>query len=81
MILYTEAQLDDAWRYDCKIRASKGKPWIAREQYRELFEALLDLQIDTLSPEVQDLVRDIQIHIPQQMIDSIQAIIDTELET
>ena len=81
MLLYTEAQLDDAWRYDCKIRTSKNKPWIDREEYRELFETLLDLEINTLSPEAQDLIRDIQIHIPQKMIDSIQSIIDTELDT
>ncbi len=42
MIIYTEANLDLAWREDCKFRASIGEEWLEREEYRRRFEAELD---------------------------------------
>jgi len=72
--------LDFAWRHDCKIRSGKDKPWIHREEYRNLFETLLDLEIASLHPTIQDAVKDYDIEIPNEMMDSIQDAINLELD-
>lgn len=42
MLLYTEKQLDKAYRIDCKARASINQPWILREEFRPMYEGLLE---------------------------------------
>ena len=80
MLLYTEKQLDEAWRFDCKKRSQRGTNWLPREQYRDIFEAVLDMQIEDLNPTVQALLQDVDIAIPKEMMDSIQDAIDIDLD-
>ena len=41
MLLYTEAQLEKAYRIDCKARTKSNEPWIQLEEFRPLYETLL----------------------------------------
>ena len=42
MLLYTEKQLDVAYRIDCKARTKSNLPWIKREEFRPLYETLVE---------------------------------------
>ena len=42
MLLYTEKQLDVAYRIDCKSRTKCNEPWLLRENFRPLYESLLE---------------------------------------
>ena len=42
MLLYTEKQLDQAYRIDCKARTKSNLPWIKREEFRPLYETLIE---------------------------------------
>jgi len=42
MLLYTEKQLDVAYRIDCKARTQNDEPWITREEFRPLYETLIE---------------------------------------
>jgi len=42
MLLYTEKQLDVAYRIDCKARTKSNLPWIKREEFRPLYENLIE---------------------------------------
>ena len=42
MLLYTEKQLDRAYRIDCKARTRNNSPWIKREKFRDLYEDLME---------------------------------------
>ena len=42
MLLYTEKQLDVAYRIDCKARTKSNLPWIKREEFRPLYENLVE---------------------------------------
>ena len=41
MLLYTEKQLDVAYRIDCKARTKCNEAWVQREDFRPLYEDLL----------------------------------------
>ena len=38
MLLYTEKQLDKAYRIDCKARTLCNEEWVTREDFRPLYE-------------------------------------------
>jgi len=42
MLLYTEKQMDVAYRIDCKARTKSNLPWIKREEFRPLYETLVE---------------------------------------
>ena len=42
LILYRERDLDEAYRIDCRARTKGNEPWIKREDFRHIYEALLD---------------------------------------
>ena len=42
MLLYTEKQLDVAYRIDCKARTKSGLAWIKREEFRPVYETLVE---------------------------------------
>ena len=46
MLLYLETDLDNAYQIDCKARTKKDKPWIQREEFRGLYEELIELYIE-----------------------------------
>jgi len=42
MLLYTEKQFDVAYRIDCKARTKSNLPWVKREEFRPLYEDLVE---------------------------------------
>jgi hypothetical protein len=56
MLLYTEKQMDVAYRIDCKARTKSNLPWIKREEFRPIYESLIEAFMlawdeDTIIPE------------------------------
>ena len=43
LVLYRESDLDKAYKIDCKARAKGNEPWLKREQFRNVYESLLDM--------------------------------------
>ena len=43
LVLYRESDLDKAYKIDCKARAKGNEPWLKREQFRRVYESLLDM--------------------------------------
>ena len=43
LVLYRESDLDEAYKIDCKARAKGNEPWLKREQFRSVYESLLDM--------------------------------------
>ena len=46
MLLYLETDLDNAYKIDCRERTKKDKPWIKREDFRGVYEELIELYIE-----------------------------------
>ena len=46
MFLYRESDLDSAWHIDCKARTKQNIPWIQREDFREVYERLVEFHIN-----------------------------------
>jgi hypothetical protein len=80
MILYTEKQLDQSWQLDCKHRSRFDKPWLAREKYRDMFEACLDLKVAGLHDQARYYLETFDLKIPEEIIESIEDTIELELE-
>ena len=51
MLLYTEKQLDKAYRIDCKARTKCNEPWVQREDFRPLYEDLIEAYMVTYSED------------------------------
>ena len=45
MLLYLEKDLDNAYKIDCKERTKKDKPWVKREEFRGIYESLIELYL------------------------------------
>ena len=45
MLLYLETDLDRAYKIDRKTRSKQNKPWIAREDFRQVYEELLNIHL------------------------------------
>tara|TARA_R100001530_G_scaffold129137_1_gene99229 strand:+ start:169 stop:426 length:258 start_codon:yes stop_codon:yes gene_type:complete len=45
MLLYLETDLDRAYTIDRKTRSKQNKPWIAREDFRLVYEELLNIHL------------------------------------
>ena len=43
LVLYRESDLDKAYKIDCKARAKGNEPWFKREQFRRVYESLVDM--------------------------------------
>ena len=70
MILYSENQLDTAWQYDCKQRSAKGRHWISRADYENLFVLYFESVL-----RGDELIK-VDIYIPEDLL----LAIDTEIE-
>jgi len=75
MLLYTEAQLTKAWHIDCKARSSCDEPWIKVEEFRPLYEKLVELYMKTNHPD-SDIFNT---EIPEYLIDSVNDLIESTL--
>ena len=74
MLLYLETDLDNAYRLDCKARTKANQPWILREQFRSLYEDLINLHL-TKAEQENILVDDV----PNWVLDSINTMLETTL--
>ena len=45
LIMYLEEDLDRAYRIDCKLRTKQDLAWIKREEFRKVYEELLDAHL------------------------------------
>ena len=75
MILYREKDLDEAYKIDCKARTRHNIPWVKREEFRKIYEDLMDLYMIHLNPSQLSELHDI----PEVLLDSLNKIIDRSL--
>ena len=63
MLLYLESDLDSAWHLDCKLKTKQDEPWLQRENFRDIYEELVEFHINKamtehkLDSDVPDWVR------------------------
>jgi|TARA_B100000073_G_C23543755_1_gene497244 hypothetical protein len=60
MLLYRESDLDSAWHIDCKARTKQGISWLPREDFRDIYERLVEFHINkALKEKVLELDGDV----------------------
>ena len=74
MLLYTEKQLDKAYRIDCKSRTKCNEPWLLRENFRPLYESLLEAY---MLAHNEDNV--LGAEIPEYLINSVNDLLESTL--
>ena len=74
MLLYTEKQLDVAYKIDCKARTKCNEPWIKREDFRPLYEDLLESYMIAYSED--DILGT---DIPEYLINSVNELLESTL--
>ena len=74
MLLYLEKDLDKAYRLDCIARTKCEEPWITREQFRSLYEDLINLHLEKAEQE-NILIDDV----PEWVLDSIDSMLEGTL--
>ena len=75
MILYREKDLDEAYKIDCKARTRHNIPWVKREEFRKIYEDLMDLYMILFNPSQLSELHDIR----EVLLDSLNKIIDRSL--
>jgi len=74
MLLYTEKQLDVAYRIDCKARTTIDEPWILRESFRPLYEGILEAYMLAHNEGVM-----FDAKIPDYLINSVNELLESTL--
>ena len=74
MLLYTEKQLDKAYKIDCKARTKCNEAWVQREDFRPLYEDLLESYMIAYSAD--DILG---IDIPEYLIESVNELLESTL--
>ena len=74
MILYREKDLDEAYKIDCKARTKVGEKWITLEEFRPLYEDLLEHFMKAYSAD-DILAADM----PEYLIDSVNDLLETTI--
>jgi hypothetical protein len=74
MLLYTEKQLDVAYRIDCKARTLSNEPWVQREDFRPLYEELLEAYMIAYSED--DILGE---DIPEYLINSVNDLLESTI--
>tara|TARA_R100001510_G_scaffold16134_1_gene13580 strand:+ start:6205 stop:6477 length:273 start_codon:yes stop_codon:yes gene_type:complete len=46
LIMYLEDDLDRAYRIDCKLRSKTDLAWLKREEFRKVYEELLNAHLE-----------------------------------
>ena len=70
MLLYTEKQLEVAYRIDCKARTKSNEPWITIEDFRPMYEDLLEAYM--LAHDKDAILAD---NLPNYLIDSVNELL------
>ena len=76
MLLYTEKQLDVAYRIDCKARTKSGLAWIKREEFRPVYEVLVEAFMIAYN-EDHPLADDV----PEYLLDSVNDLLEGTITT
>ena len=76
MLLYTEKQMDVAYRIDCKARTKSGLAWIKREEFRPLYETLVEAFMVAYS-EDHPLADDV----PDYLLDAVNDLLEGTITT
>lgn len=76
MLLYTEKQMDVAYRIDCKARTKSGLAWIKREEFRPLYETLVEAFMVAYS-EDNPLADDV----PDYLLDAVNDLLEGTITT
>ena len=74
MLLYTETQLEQAYRIDCKARTKSNEQWITLEEFRPLYEDLLEHFMNAYNAD--DILA---ANLPEYLIDSVTELLETTL--
>ena len=74
MLLYTEKQLDVAYWIDCKSRTKCNEPWLLRENFRPLYESLLEAYM--LAHNEDNILGE---EIPEYLINSVNELLESTL--
>jgi hypothetical protein len=77
MLLYTEKQLDVAYRIDCKARTRSNLPWIKREEFRPLYEDLVEAFMVAYDEDIL-LGADVPVYLLDAVNDLLEGTITTE---
>ena len=70
MLLYTEKQLGVAYRIDCKARTKSNEPWITIEDFRPMYEDLLEAYM--LAHDKDAILAD---NLPKYLVDSVNELL------
>ena len=54
MLLYTEEDLDRAYKLDCKARSKQDKPWVTRSDFRNVYKELIEVYLNEADNETLD---------------------------
>tara|TARA_R110001592_G_scaffold62996_2_gene192849 strand:+ start:8952 stop:9188 length:237 start_codon:yes stop_codon:yes gene_type:complete len=74
MLLYTEKQLEVAYRIDCKARTKSNEPWITIEDFRPMYEDLLEAYMIAYSED--DILGT---DIPEYLINSVNDLLESTI--
>tara|TARA_B100001778_G_C18548165_1_gene611696 strand:- start:916 stop:1158 length:243 start_codon:yes stop_codon:yes gene_type:complete len=74
MILYREKDLDRAYKIDCRCRTKNNSPWIKREEFRTIYEDLMELYMLGLDNELLE-----EDDAPEFIVDSLESILTKSL--
>jgi len=77
MLLYTEKQMDVAYRIDCKARTKSGLAWIKREEFRPLYEDLVEAFMVAYDEDIL-LGDDVPVYLLDAVNDLLEGTITTE---
>ena len=74
MLLYTEKQLDKAYRIDCKARTLCNEEWVTREDFRPLYEDLIESYMIAYSEDY--ILGD---DVPEYFLDAVNDLLESTL--
>ena len=81
LILYRERDLDEAYRIDCKARTKGDEPWIRREDFRNIYEALLDTYFtNSVEKKLERKEQDVAEYVVEQVNKALEKTIDFDPE-
>lgn len=74
MLLYTEKQLDKAYRIDCKARTKCNEPWVQREDFRPLYEDLIEAYMVAYSEDYL-----LGNYVPEYLLEAVNDLLESTL--
>tara|TARA_A200000159_G_scaffold118254_1_gene112080 strand:+ start:597 stop:848 length:252 start_codon:yes stop_codon:yes gene_type:complete len=81
LVLYREKDLDEAYRIDCRARTKDNVPWLKREEFRDIYEALLDMHFTkSVEKKVKKTETDVSEWVIETVNKALQNTIDFEPE-